>query len=81
MRIGESEPFSMSMTTMMLKAWIDAVLKPQLLSSVRDGVPLAELGKALIGYGAGVLRKGAGMTPDDIRKVLEDTLASPDPES
>jgi hypothetical protein len=70
----------MSMTKMMLKAWIDAVLKPKLTSSMRDGIPLEELGNALVGYGAGVLRKGCGKTPDEVRKVLEDALAAP-PES
>jgi hypothetical protein len=70
----------MGMTSVMLRAWIDAVLKPKLTSSIRDGVPLEEMGNALIGYGAGVLRMGCGKTPDEIRKVLEDALAAP-PES
>jgi hypothetical protein len=60
----------------LIKAWIATVLKPQLQVSMREGLPLSELGEALIGYGAGILVKGAGKTPDEVRKVLEDALTA-----
>ena len=68
----------MSPTMIMLKAWIDAVLKPRVVSGVREGIPLDELGRALIGYGAAVLRKGCGMSQDAIRAELEAVFADND---
>lgn len=70
----------MSSTMVMVKLWVDAVLKPMLHRSLRDGIPLAELGGALIGYGVSVL-KGGGKTPDEIRAVLEDVLSGSPPEN
>lgn len=67
------------MTKQLIKLWIESVLKPQLQVSMREGLPLEELGKALIGYGAGVLAKGASFSPDQIRAVLEEALTSPPP--
>jgi hypothetical protein len=63
---------------MLLKAWIDSVLKPQLQASLRDGLPLRDLGESLIGYGAAVLVKGCKLSHDDVRKVLEAVMANDD---
>lgn len=59
------------MTKMMLTAWIDAVLKPLANKWVTEGLPLEQLGGALIGYGIKVLRTG-GWSDDRIQEEIID---------
>ena len=53
------------MTSVMLKAWFDAVFKPMAKGWVQNGLPLEELGNVLLGASISVLR-GAGWSADQI---------------
>lgn len=68
------------MTKIMIRAWIDAVLKPMAGQWVKDGLPLEQFGGILLGYGVSMLR-GAGQTPDQIRDALEGALEGSTPEN
>ena len=64
------------MNEAILKAWIDATLKPLLTHAVKV-MPLTTFATALIGYGAACAR-GAGLTRDQVRAELEKALSSHD---
>ena len=66
------------MTEVMLKAWIDATLKPLLVHAVKV-MPLTTFATTLIGYGVACAR-GAGLTKDQVRAELERALSTYDVE-
>ncbi len=66
----------MGMTATMIRAWIDAVLKPMSQQWAREGLPLSSFGGILLGYGIKVLR-GAGDTDDAIREAFELAMKAP----
>ena len=64
----------MSATTVMIRAWFDAVIKPTAAAWARQGIPLTQFGEVLLGYGVGVLRSG-GVADDAIRTVFEKAIS------
>lgn len=64
------------MNETMLKAWIDATLRPMLTHAVKV-MPLTTFATALIGYGVACGR-GAGLTKDQVRNELEKALSAYD---
>lgn len=53
------------MTAMMIKAWIEAVMKPMAKKWVQEGLPLEQLGSILLGFSVSVL-KNANWSADEV---------------